>query len=250
MRIPFKIAIPVFKTKNYKIAIAFRKRFKTSENIISLGSACHPAYLLDAMGFRKMSMPFDWQLTHPINGLEYVCDNIKTNFRFFMDDLKLNTENQVYASRNPFAVFFHYPDVISNPATKVTFTKRCARFADFTKNNRCTFLYSATSSAINSDAAANQLLQSVNEFKQLMKPADRLLIYVNFTESFSENSQYCEQFINAASAIENVKAAKFLLQHSIYGQWGYENNYASLLKQLGFKFRSSIPSIKFLKQKI
>lgn len=247
MRVPFKLRVPIFKSKTFSFEFVFEKKFSTKENIISLGSACHPAHLLDAMKFRKQSQPFDWLLTDPVLGMEYVCENIKLKFKYFTTDLILNKENHISASRYMYSCFFHHPTILTDKNVLNTYAKRSNRFLNTLQTHTCVFLYSATSASLNTINDVNKLVTAIVEFMQLIKPSDKLLVYINCEESLDENKKNCDLLIDELKKINQVNCTRFLLEEKKYGLWGYENNYYALLKELGVNIKIKFPKISIVK---
>jgi hypothetical protein len=80
---------------------------------ISIGPNCHPAGNLQALGFRNISLPFDWLLIEENSVFYYVNDCINTNFENFTKELIYNHRNKVVSKYYDFVEFFHY-DLIKN----------------------------------------------------------------------------------------------------------------------------------------
>ena len=115
----------------------------------SLGPKCHSAKLLQYIGKKKESYPFDWIYSH----LEMINHCIKDEFNTFMDkryflncDTSSKMQTHTYYYPNTITMFNHH-----NPLTKEdhNFFKRCInRFQTLLKSDRQKiFLYFAEFSA-------------------------------------------------------------------------------------------------------
>jgi hypothetical protein len=83
------------------------------KHYISLGPDCSIASALNTLNIRKEAFPFDFLLTSPDKGLEYVSLLIKNNFCDFLDDLEYNENNKIISKKYPFTQFYHH-DLIVN----------------------------------------------------------------------------------------------------------------------------------------
>ncbi|MGZ4097847.1 MAG: DUF1796 family putative cysteine peptidase [Bacteroidia bacterium] len=247
MRIPFKHSVSILKTGSFNFQLVFEKRFFTKETVISLGCNCHPAHTLDSMRFRTQSMPFDWLLTDGVMGVEYVCDNIKNEFKYYTRDLKKDENNNVYASRYKYSVFFQHANAHTDNKVVEILNKRAARFLNVFKTKPCVFLYCAPAASFTSNESAQKLKASVDELMTIIKPEDRLLVYITCDESLDENKIYCNLLLSELNKINRVRCAKFLLEAKKYGLWGYANNYSLLFKELSLNIRSGFPKLSFKK---
>ena len=99
--------ITVWKGKKKSKKVHIYSRFYSKENIIPIGSDCHSAYILNALNIRKQSLVFDWLFSDSRLGIKYVNDNIKSEFKFFLNDLKLNFRDHIVSEFFPDTEFFH-----------------------------------------------------------------------------------------------------------------------------------------------
>jgi hypothetical protein len=74
---------------------------------ISLGAACDVAMMLDYLGIRKKSLPFDW-LWNLYSGLDFVSDNICNNFKNILS-INCYVESKHYRFKDPSVVYKKYP---------------------------------------------------------------------------------------------------------------------------------------------
>jgi hypothetical protein len=220
-----------------------------SRPLISLGCDCHPAYVLRALSIRKQSFPFDWQNTDPSRGIEYVNSNIKTNFKFFTQELKRDDDNCIISAHYPYAQFLHYSDMIDNQTAVTTFLRRGKRFIEYFNRKKCLFLFNVPSYALGKSRDVSMVVDSVKEFHRLSNGRHKLFIYIRYDESYQENETNCNLLIERLNAIRHTRTAKYIRHKKEYGIWGDELQYVGLLKSLGINIRPSlIPKIYFSRQ--
>jgi len=78
------------------------------KNYISLGPNCKVAMRLRDLHIRKESLPFDFLLTQPLRGLEYVTDLIKNGFSDFVENLSYDHRGRVFSNNYTQTLFFHH----------------------------------------------------------------------------------------------------------------------------------------------
>ncbi len=86
-------------------------------NYISLGPNCKVAMGLRDLHIRNESLPFDFLLTKPLHGLEYVTHVIKNDFSDFVEELSYNHRGKVFSNNYPDTLFFHH-DLIKDQQQK------------------------------------------------------------------------------------------------------------------------------------
>jgi len=210
-----------------------RKKKATSKILIPLGCDCFPAYILKQTNLRRDSFPFDWLSTNSILGVKYIYDNIINNFEFFLKDLRKNDSGQIYSPFYEYSLFFHHNDLIDNPATYSTFVKKCNKFLKYIETKSCGYLYNLKSVELISQYHVNIFKESVNSFQRIMKPGDKLFIYIRYDESYDENRNFCDGLLTELRNFEKVKTAKFNRQKSKFGIWGDQSCYKALLAEIG-----------------
>ena len=145
------------KIKLFNKELHLYRKFHTSDKIISLGTDCHAAYVLNGLKFRTISFPFDWLFSNSIKGLKLVNENIKHNFQFFLADLEINERNYIISKHYPYTEFFHEKNLIENESDRSRLKNRANKFLNYIDKNSCTFLY-----VINHDHIKNE--DDINEF--------------------------------------------------------------------------------------
>jgi len=207
-------------------------RSHLDEVIISLGCDCHPAYLLKRLDLHRVSMPFDWLSTDAIHGIKYVYDNIRTDFSYFLRDLKKDKDGLVYSAFYECSRFFHHEDILYNKKTYDAFERRARRFMSYLERSDCLFLYNVTSYAMDSQESVMTFYNSLIEFKRVLKSKDRLLVYIRYDESTEENAKYCMLLAELTAQLDNIRMAHYVRHTNQYGIWGDETAYYSLLRDL------------------
>lgn len=236
----------MFSNKKYKLKI--EKRYKTFYPIISLGSDCHPAHILDYFKLRTKSYPFDWVYTIAYTGMEYVNDNIKTGFTKFVDKIVLNKWGEVASAWYENSAFFHFEGLLEDKDLQLKLFNRGKRFLKIFNNRKCKLLHCLTFEGLTCKEEADRFIKSVNEFHTLSKHKHDLHIYIRFDESINENKEFCSYTEKELNKIPNTFAVKYVRQFKEYGVWGDEKKYLELFKDLGIKFLPSLPKITFTKK--
>lgn len=240
--------LKIWKNSNITIELKINKRYKQFKKIIPIGCDCHPAYMINTLGLRKESLPFDWLDTHSLFALQYAFENISSKFKFFLCDLKKNKEGKVYSSHFDFSLFFHYDDLNENIEFQSKLKKRGLRLLKYKKNKSCYYLHTVTSSSFKDNESVVFFLKSVANFKTIMKINDYLAIYLRYDNSFEENKMYCEVLLSKIIHFENVKIVPYIMEKEKFGIWGNETTYKSLIKILGIKLYPFFPKVKMIKK--
>lgn len=237
----------ILNINKYKIII--EKRYKTFHPIISVGSDCHPAHILDYLKLRKKSYPFDWVYTIAYTGIEYVNDNIKTEFKKFVDKIVLNKWGEVASAWYENSAFFHFEDLLENKELQFKLYNRGKRFLKIFNRRKCKLLHCLTFEGLTCKDEADRFIKSVYEFHTLSTQKHDLHIYIRFDESIEENKEFCDYTEKKLNTIPNTYAVKYVRHFKEYGVWGNENEYLDLLKSLGIKIFPTI-KINVLKHKM
>ena len=233
------------KFSNYKLTLNIEQRFKTDSIVIPIGYDCHPANMLNALKLRTQSLPFDWLNMDPIQGIGYVAHNIKTGFKDFLKDLRLNENGYVVSSAYPSSEFMHEKDLIENPDTKEKLLRRCERFIKILNEERCQFLYNIPSYSVDTEERVIQFTNNVREFLKQIKEDDKLLIYLRYDESFEENKIFCEGIYDVLKSLKNITVRKYLREKERFGIWGDQNKYPEFFRTICNNFKSRIPKVYF-----
>ncbi len=236
--------IKLIRWKNLLVILKIEKKYKCSYPIISLGCDCHPAHLLQALNIRNTSLPFDWLNTKSSAGIDYVSNNIKNDFEFWLKNLKINSRNYVVSSNFEYAEFMHYENLINNNSMINILTKRAKKFMHYFSNVNCLFLYNLKSDGIKTDNDVNFFLNSIKEFTALSGRGHILMIYISHDEDVIENEQYVEYVEKELRTSTKIRVARFVLRKNEFGIWGDESKYADLLRSLGVKLRIGLPKIR------
>lgn len=240
MRIPL-IYIPRTKLKKF---LYIEKRYKSNKLIIPIGCDCHPAFMLQKLNIRINSYPFDWMNTDPIKGLEYVTENIKTQFNDFLKEVKKNERGYYVSSQYPYAEFFHEKELDKNRKDQKKLKRRSDRFLK-SINNKCGFLYNITSEALNSKEKSEAFCESAIKFCQLLKKDQKLHIYIRYDENLNENKEFCIELKNNLKNVKKINIADYVREQNKEGIWGNEKKYPSLLKSMGLEIKITFPKIYF-----
>ena len=153
-----------------------KKHYFCKDSIISIGSDCHPAYLLSQLHIRKNSLPFDWLATEPLNGLSYVEDNLKNDFRYFVNDLILNEKGNVIAPNYPSAEFLHDGGLEDSALIQEKYSRRVNRFKNIVKTQVIHYLYNIPSSCLETVVDIQIVYDSVINFLKIIKKINNVSV--------------------------------------------------------------------------
>jgi len=238
MKIPI-LYIP--KTK-YKKFLHIEKSYYCEKKIIPIGCDCHPAYTLQKLNIRKLSLPFDWLNTDPIKGLKFVYENLENNFIYFIEDLKVNSRNHIVSKKYPYAEFMHEKNLIKNKSDRIKFERRINRLKLLLKNDTF-FLFNITSESLKSEKNVSDFYNSVLIFKNKMKKNQTLCIYIRYDENLNENEPFCNTLFEKLNNLKNINITKYIRNKSKEGIWGNKKYYPKLYKSLGIKIYLTFPKI-------
>jgi len=227
MRIPV-LYIPGTAIKKF---LHIEKMYSFPKKIITIGCDCHPAYSLQSLYIRTESLPFDWLNVAPAKSIGYVADNIRTNFEFFLKDLRRNDEGHIVSSYYPFAEFIHEKQLIERPEDVARFKRRVTRFLDLIQTKDINYLHNTPAAMFSSPDEVNQYIESIKSFLPLLKKNDSLHIYIRFDENLEENKEIIDSFIEQAAAL-GVSLTNYNRKFSKYGLWGNPAEYKKLYENL------------------
>jgi hypothetical protein len=233
MKIPIKIP-------GHKKDLVIERRFTSKDIIIPLGCDCHPAYMLNRLHIRDKSLPFDWLNTDPLEGIEYVTDNLVNHFKHFLTDLYTNERGYIVAKQYKFTEFMHEHDLMENEDSKNKLLRRVDRFITIIENQRNIFLYNITSKSINSSDDVTYFINAVNKFLTHIKNNDSLHIYIRYDENFDENKTYCDELCDELNKIAGIKCVKYIRFKEKFGIWGDERKYERLMRNLAIKIKPKL----------
>jgi len=237
MRIPL-IYIP--KT-TFKKFLYINKRFKSNKLIIPLGCDCHPAYMLNSLYLRNISLPFDWLNIDPIRTFEYVTENINDEFENFLKVPKLNERGYFISEHYSYSEFIHEKN-LNNQETINKFKRRIERFLDLIKKEQIAFLHNFPVNSLQKESDIYKYVNSIKLFKSLILPNSNIHIYLRYDENLFENEFLSEKLYNELNNL-NVKTYKYVRGLKKNGIWGLKSFYYSLLLNLGIKVKMRIPKI-------
>jgi hypothetical protein len=229
----------------FHFQLKLSKQYKPIKTLLPIGCDCHPAYMLSKLELRKESFPFDWLDTVSHKALEYTYQNIKSDFNFFLADLKKNNQGKVFAEKYPEALFYHFDDLIENNALQQKINKRIQKFIKLYQQTPCYFVHTITSKSLQQTEDLEFIIQSISNFKTLLKSNDELLIYLRFDESLAENVNNAKILEKAICSLSNVKMISYVREKDMYGIWGDERQYKQLITSLGIKTKQVFPKIVF-----
>ena len=213
-------------------------RFYTKNEIVSLGSDCHSAYILNSLKLRKKSYPFDWLFSDSRYGIQYVTENIKNNFEFFLTNLTRNERGHIISENYPNTEFFHEKELIESETDRAKMLKRAIRFSKLIKSKKCSFLYVINPEHFKDIKDIYILCDSIQEFFKVT-PNHKIFIFIKCKE-YVIDFTFINKLIEECNKINDVKAVKYFLNTKIYGQWGKSNDYYPLLKGLGLGVKKNI----------
>lgn len=205
--------------------------------IIPIGYDCHPAYLLTKLQLRKYSLPFDWLASDSIIGLNYIKENLQSNFQGFISPLSKNDKGEVISMKYPYARFMHAPDLIECNQKKVAFSRRIKRLYEILNNNNCYLLYTLNTTRIISHAHIATIIKSFEDLSTLLKAQDRICVYLRYDKAKIEPNPLCEELYSELQTLNKVSVCKYTRDVENYGIWGDESEYAKLLQKLGIKLK-------------
>lgn len=237
--------ITILNLPKFKLTLNLENRFFSNRMIIPIGCDCHPAYMLNKLNLRTISLPFDWLNMEPVTGINYIIENIKSEFKWYLSDLIINERGYIVSSTFPSVEFMHEKDLIENPSTKVKLVRRYNRFNKIFKETKCNFIYDLPSYCLNTNTDVVKFRESVEKFLKLIKDEDKLLIYIRYDENFSENKNNCELLIRMLNTEKKIVVQKYTREKNAHGIWGDEKKYYSFFKSLHIGVRRSFPRIYF-----
>ncbi len=238
-----KIGLP------FQFQLKLNKQYSVNKTLLPIGCDCHPAYMLSKLGLRKESLPFDWLDTKPHLALNFAYATIQSEFEFFLTDLDKNEQGKVFSKQHPEALFYHFDDLIENINLQNKITERSQRFIKLYKVKPNYFIHTISSNAFEQKEDLDFILESITNFTTLLKVTDKLLIYLRFDESLSENSKHVKLLENTIQFFPQVKIISYVREKIKYGIWGDESKYRQLIKSLGVKTKMRFPKITLLREK-
>jgi hypothetical protein len=185
---------------------------------------------------RRHSLPFDWLDIEPVLGIRYAHQNLTTDFRFFLKDLKKDDEGIPFSSFYDYVHFYHDKNLMEDERVRNKYDRRCERLMRLIKERQCFYLYNIHSTSIITTDALEILKNSIYDFVKVIKPDDRLLLMIGYHESYEENREFCTRLITEVAGIEKTKIARINLQKEQNGIWGDPHQYGALLRQLGLRY--------------
>lgn len=239
MKIPL-LYIPGTKFKKF---LHIEPGYTADKPLVPIGCDCHPAWMLRKLHIRESGYPFDWLDTQAHLGLDYVNQNIKTNFKHYLEGITRNADGNLIAERYPHAVLLHETELAPNSAARIKLERRVERFRkQFEKgNNR--YLYNLPVDKIKDEAQADVFLSSVDGFTAFMKDEDILHIILRYDESADEHPLITEKLLNRLKDIPKVHSAQYTRQLKQFGLWGNPAEYPALFNELNIPIKRTFTKI-------
>jgi hypothetical protein len=235
MRLPI-LYFPYIGIKKF---LNIERKFKSEATIIPIGCDCHPAYVLQSMGLRGYSLPFDWLNMDPLKSFDYVSDCVSNEFVDFMNNLKIN-ERGFYISNNyPFVEFMHEKNLLSIDSQS-KFNRRIVRFIDLIVSERVLFICNLPVCAIRDLNDISKYVSSVNFFKNKLANNSSIHIYLRFDNNLMENQLLADELYRKLDDID-VYVSYYVRKLDEYGIWGNKSCYKKLLTDLGINVKMKFP---------
>lgn len=235
--------------KLFEKKIYVNTHFVTKDIIVPIGSDCHSAHILNALKFRKFSLIFDWLYTDSRFGIQYVNDNIKTNFESFLENLTYNQRNHIISENYPFTEFFHEKELITSIDNQEKLKKRALRFLEIIKNKNVSFLYVINPEHFLDLKDVEKFIKTLVELNTLTSQKHKIKIFIKFKNNLKSNF-VIDALIEQSNNIDNVTTVKYHLDTEKYGQWGNSKDYYRLFKNLNIDIQKSImPKILLINSK-
>lgn len=235
------LKLPLLQKKLY-----VENRFHSNRVIISLGCDCHPAFLLDTLHLRKLSLPFDWLKTEPVKGLQFAEANIKEKFEFFLNDLTINRNGNVVSGKYPYSEFYHDRNIINDSFEQEKYARRISRFLSLKEGSDISYLYAVPLSDLRTTEIAEYFLNSIKLFLTVLKIHDTLHIYFRYENETFKNHSIFDYFIASTKSWDNVKICCYSLDSDRFGFWGNPKYYPTLLDDLKINVKKKIfPELYF-----
>lgn len=235
--------ICLLKKGSKKLILGIEKKYISEKPVISLGSDCHPAKILQILNIRTISFPFDWVYTIASTGMEYVMDNILTEFNKFADRICLNQWGEVASAWYENSAFFHYDDLLHNTEMQETLKRRGKRFLSYFNTTPCVFLHNVPTQGLTTREECDRFLTSVEEFLKINKTGHELRIYIRFDEKEDEYRENADYVLKELNTIPGIRAVHYVRYREKYGVWGDKRSYTKLLRDLGIELKKGFPRI-------
>ncbi|QAR29922.1 hypothetical protein EQP59_00380 [Ornithobacterium rhinotracheale] len=241
MRIPI-FYNPISKSKKF---LHIDRNFNYEKTIIPIGSDCHTAHVIEVLHLRDFSLPFDYMGSGTVHSINFVCENINNNFKYFIDELTLNERNIVTSKVYPEVTFMHFPKIIENEKLRETFRRRIKRFYKVINDNQVHFINGVPSNKIYSYERADIYFNGIIRFmNHHLKQNDKLSAFIRYDENKEFTGYLAKKLENLVKEKESVfYFCKYIRQTSKYPTWGNPKYYPKLLKDLGFNIKETLPKI-------
>lgn len=237
-----------------KINLPFLYQLKINRNysankvLLPIGCDCHPAHLLSILTLRKESLPFDWLDIKSHLALNYIFENIQSDFKFFLTDLYKNVDGKVFSKKYPESLFYHYDNLIDNFDLQNKIMQRVERFLILYKNKKCCFIHTIAYDVSLNEKDLNFIVNAAIKFSSLLKPEDQLMIYLRFDELILQDCYQWKLLENRLRNIKKVKVISYVLEKNKFGMWGDEKKYKELIINFGIKITHRFPKISLMKR--
>jgi hypothetical protein len=191
---------------NYETKLSLDKY----DEYISIGNKCPTGIMIQKLGLRSNSYPFDWIPTQPYHILNY----IKTNFEeFYPEPGKiLNKEN----------IWFGHHD-FNNPETKLTLERRIKRLYDlFNSDKKTLFIYTSEADIYNEMKSRDNEKRNYDDIRNFSKYLKGIYPRFNFNILVINMNVYHENEENIYNATINVDSKYISDNMETHQSWCYE----------------------------
>ena len=171
---------------------------------ISLGPNCHAAANLNMLRKRHTSLPFDWLSMPEKRAISYINENINTNFKYFISNIKKNEKGECYAERFPYVTFPHH-NLLENSSEfdKLKahfffnetyerqdgsiidkFKRRINRFIKILNNpkNICVFCYHISLKTWKNKIDTQNIIEQIKLFLRKCRAKYKFLLYIQIND--------------------------------------------------------------------
>ena len=212
--------------------------------VCSFGPFCHTGNLLQRLGIKIVSFPFDWVCTSPL----VISDCIKNNFKYYLDknylvfdENKDSQQNSYYVEKFNKAIFAH-----DNPLKKETYEyyERCIKRFNILLNSHDRKLFIISYMVTYTEVVDNDYIEKIKELNKTLSinttNYDILCIINNPRQSFQSG--------NYSKIDENIiilKLNTLSISHGVFFLNEEDNSFLKYIINNKFSF-----DIKDIYQKI
>lgn len=233
--------IPIIYTKKIKKFIHIEKQYKCEQEIIPLGADCHPAYTLQSLHLRKNSYPFDWLNMEHSTSVQYINENINTDFSYFTKNIYKNDKNYYVAEKFPDVEFMHEKYLETTEAQE-KFNRRIKKFKHKFFDEKCIYITCISFDAAKNDECIASIVNNLTYLSNNLKNGSTLHIYIRYDEQIDINDINSEKLYTELIN-NNFNVVKYIRHKESKGIWGSKNAYPKLLTDLKIGIKLTFPKI-------